>query len=122
MSDYGKLISSFHLNLLKYIIKYLACVALISIASAIAASVPSQAEEVVGATAGKIDVGSSGEATYTIPISVPKGTVGMQPKIALRYNSMTGNNVMGVGWSIATTDDDWKQNDMSQSQDAFAAL
>jgi len=54
-----------------------------------------------GQTAGSFAVAASGAATYKIPLTVPPGTAGMEPKLALSYNSQSGNGLMGVGWSIS---------------------
>jgi RHS repeat-associated protein len=53
-----------------------------------------------GRTRGAFQV-SSGSATYTIPIWTPPGPNGLQPTIALTYNSQEGNGLAGVGWNIA---------------------
>jgi len=54
----------------------------------------------VGATAGSFAVSEGGAAQYSIPIRVPPGLGGMEPKVALAYSSMAGNGLAGVGWSL----------------------
>ena len=54
----------------------------------------------VGHTSGTFAVSPAGAATYTIPIWAPPGPRGMQPHIALTYNSRQGNGSVGVGWAI----------------------
>lgn len=54
----------------------------------------------VGSMGGSFAVNEMGAATYTIPIDVPQGINGMQPNVALTYNSQSGNGVCGLGFSI----------------------
>src|SRR5207245_2344255 len=56
---------------------------------------------VAGFTPGSFQVNESGAATYTIPIQVPPGVAGMQPKLALSYSSQAGNGLLGVGWIVS---------------------
>ena len=53
-----------------------------------------------GSLRGKANVNDNGSAQYTVPIIVPPGTAGMNPKLTLEYNSRNGNGLTGVGWSI----------------------
>jgi len=56
---------------------------------------------VPGATPGSFSVDRMGEANYRIPIRVPPGIAGMEPQLALLYNSSAPNDRLGVGWSLA---------------------
>ena len=56
---------------------------------------------VVGAIGGTVDVGLMGAAVYTIPIELPAGINGMQPSLAITYNSQSGNGLLGWGWDLA---------------------
>lgn len=55
----------------------------------------------VGSMGDTWDVGSSGAAGYSIPIHIPPGTEGVQPNIAIQYNSQGGNGILGHGWGIS---------------------
>lgn len=55
----------------------------------------------VGAIDGVIDVGKLGNAVYAIPIDLPQGVNGMQPKLSLYYNNQAGNGLLGWCWDLA---------------------
>lgn len=46
-------------------------------------------------------IGNTGAASAVIPIEVPPGRKGIQPNLALTYNSSKGNGFIGVGWDIS---------------------
>jgi len=50
---------------------------------------------------GSFAVGSTGAATYKIPIALPPGTAGVVPSLSLDYSSQGSNGLLGVGWSLA---------------------
>jgi RHS repeat-associated protein len=54
----------------------------------------------VGAVFASADVTDRGSSSYTIPITVPPGRAGIEPQLALRYTSTTGNGALGIGWSL----------------------
>lgn len=56
---------------------------------------------VAGSTPGQFSVSDAGAATYRIPIQVPPGVAGMEPKLEMVYNSHAGNSIVGMGWGLA---------------------
>lgn len=54
-----------------------------------------------GTLPGRLSVNNTGAATYSMPIALPPGTNGMEPKLSLDYSSLAGNGLPGYGWSLA---------------------
>lgn len=54
-----------------------------------------------GTIGGSINVGPSGAATYSLPISVSPGSHGMQPSLGVVYSSQSGNGELGYGWHLS---------------------
>jgi hypothetical protein len=52
--------------------------------------------------AGEVNI-ANGIANYTLPINVPVGIQGVQPNLAISYNSNGGNGQLGLGWALAGT-------------------
>ena len=74
----------------------------------------------VGRTPGTFAVSPTGAATYTIPVWAPPGPQGMQPNIALAYNSHQGNSYVGVGWGVSGLSSIYRCN-LTVAQDGAAA-
>jgi RHS repeat-associated protein len=72
---------------------------------------------VAGRTKGSFAVSPTGAATYTIPIWAPPGPQGMQPHIALTYNSRRGNGYLGIGWGLNGLSSIYRCN-LTYAQDA----
>ncbi len=49
---------------------------------------------------GAFSVSATGEATYTIPLVVPPGRAGMEPRLAVTYNSAGGPTELGMGFAL----------------------
>jgi RHS repeat-associated protein len=62
---------------------------------------PTYTSNIPGVVPGGFGVSSQGAATYTIPISVPAGTGGLRPGLALSYNHLAGNGLAGMRWTLS---------------------
>lgn len=65
---------------------------------------PVQPTPVAGTVSGytpvSASVGENGAANISIPITVPPGTAGMEPKLAITYSSQAGDGPLGLGWAL----------------------
>ncbi|MBR3456125.1 MAG: VCBS repeat-containing protein [Bacteroidaceae bacterium] len=57
----------------------------------------------VGSPDGVFQVSPTGAASYSINIDIPKGRHGMEPRLAVTYNSQGGNGVAGWGFELTGT-------------------
>jgi YD repeat-containing protein len=55
---------------------------------------------VAGFTPGSFRVTEGGGAEYAMPIRIPPGIAGMEPKITLTFNSQHGNSRLGLGGAL----------------------
>ncbi len=53
-----------------------------------------------GTTSDTFDVSLTGAASYSIPIVVPPGIKGVEPKISLKFSSQAENGLAGFGWNV----------------------
>ncbi|XXY17780.1 RHS repeat-associated core domain-containing protein [Sorangium sp. So ce216] len=68
--------------------------------TALPEDLPRSETAAAGAIGGTFSVSSTGEATYTMPLAVPPGRAGMQPELAVSYDSSGGEGVLGMGFSV----------------------
>ena len=55
----------------------------------------------LGETGGNFMVSATGAAVYSIPILVSPGTMGVEPKLSVTYNSQSGISLLGNGVSLS---------------------
>jgi RHS repeat-associated protein len=51
-------------------------------------------------TVGEAAVGHDGSASYRVPLWVPDGVAGLQPSLAIEYNSESGIGLLGPRWRL----------------------
>jgi RHS repeat-associated protein len=56
---------------------------------------------IAAAVTGDLAVEDNGSAAYRVPLWVPEGVHGMQPSLALEYNSQGGRSFLGPKWRLA---------------------
>ena len=62
---------------------------------------PMWVEAAVDTSVGRSNVSEYAGSFHTqIPVVIAPGRAGLQPAVSLRYNSATGNGLLGVGWGI----------------------
>lgn len=72
-----------------------------TISSNVPTSISIDNTKAVGQIPVKSDITATGARTYEVPINVYPGMKGMQPSLALLYNSQQGNSIVGMGWSLS---------------------
>jgi hypothetical protein len=73
----------------------------VAIFSLVASLSSTDAFAAVGRTPGQFAVSSTGSAQYSIPIWTPPGIRGIQPNLALIYDSHLSSGIMGPGWTLS---------------------
>jgi RHS repeat-associated protein len=74
---------------------------LAALGAAVLIGAPTGAQAAVGRTPGSFAVTDTGTASYSIPIMVPPGANGLQPALAISYDSRSDNGPLGIGWSLS---------------------
>ena len=61
---------------------------------------PPQETAPAGTIPGSFEIGQAGQATYTMPLDLPPGRHGMQPSLSIHYDSLGGDGMLGMGFSL----------------------
>ena len=69
-------------------------------ASTLPAPLPASPTVAAGTIPGTFAVAPGGQATYTLPLAVPPGRLGMEPRLAIAYDSSRGEGPLGVGFAL----------------------
>jgi len=96
--DYVLRFTNFSFELLQALAKVALFVLLVSVSIDADSQTPTT---VAGYTPGNFRVTAAGAAEYTIPIHVPPGIAGMEPRLAFVFDSQRGNGLLGLGWALA---------------------
>ena len=67
-----------------------------------------------------VEVNRFGQASYGIPLKVPPGRRGMEPKLLLSYSSSNPNGLLGVGWKLYGTTSEIHRCNRTLIRDGFA--
>ena len=74
----------------------------LAIAAILSATVPARSETLTpGTLQGQFQVAPDGAGAYSIPIRLPPGAGGLEPRLSLSYNSRGGPSPFGVGWTFS---------------------
>lgn len=57
--------------------------------------------QVAGRTSDQFTVNELGAAVYSIPLAISPSSNGVAPDLAITYNSMQGNGLLGRGWNLS---------------------
>jgi RHS repeat-associated protein len=76
----------------------------------------------VGTIQGNFNVTPTGAATYSMKIEVPQGIQGLQPNLAVTYNSMGGMSNMGKGFTLSGISAITRTNQVPYFDDKWEAI
>lgn len=71
----------------------------------------------VGSTPYFFDVTASGASSFSIPLSLPVGNGGIEPKLEIIYNSYNGDGILGTGINLSCLSSITRSNGDSRFHD-----
>jgi RHS repeat-associated protein len=81
------------------VLRFTSLLAVVTVAGIVATV--ATAAQVPGRIGGTFSVSPMGAATYSIPILVAEGALGLRPDIELVYSSQGGDGLAGIGWTLS---------------------